>query len=74
MTSPHEGASLEPFQARAVLHKQEPLEKWSQGKSRAHSCYKLVMDKRWGMTGALEVQGRRNVVAGNAEMCMKVSG
>lgn len=29
--------------------------------------------ERWGMIGALEVQGRRNVVAGSAEMERKVA-
>lgn len=30
--------------------------------------------ERWGMIGALEVQGRRNVIAGSAEMGKKAAG
>ena len=53
-------SSVEPFQAGAVLHKQEPLGKWRQGKSRAGSRSKLAMGKRaqerQGTSGALEAQ------------------
>lgn len=60
MADPHGAASLEPVQAQAVLHKQHHLAKWSQGKTRACSCYELVMGKRarecQGMSGALVVQ------------------
>ena len=45
VAAPAGAASLEPFQARAVLHKQEPLGKWSQGKSRARSRYKPAPGK-----------------------------
>ena len=60
VAAPHAAASLEPFQAQAVLHKQEPLGKWSQGKSRARSRSKLALGKgargSQGTSGALEVQ------------------
>lgn len=60
VAAPDGAASVEPFQAGAVLHKQEPLGKWRQGKSRAGSRSKLAMGKRaqerQGTSGALEVQ------------------
>ncbi|KAK4825706.1 hypothetical protein QYF61_002065 [Mycteria americana] len=60
VAAPDGAASLEPFQAQALLHRQEHLGKWSQGKSRAHSGYKFAMGKEaresQGMSGALEVQ------------------
>jgi len=60
VAAPDGAAKLEAFQAQAVLHKQEPLGKWSQGKSRVGYHCKLALAQRaresQGMSGALEVQ------------------
>ena len=60
VAAPDGAASVEPFQAGAVLHKPEPLGKWRQGKSRAGSRSKLAMGKRaqerQGTSGTLEAQ------------------
>ena len=51
--APDGAASLEPFQAQAAGHEQEPLGKWSQGKSRVAPATSLRWAREPGHEGGL---------------------